>query len=39
MIDDCVYIVGVKLPRVLSRRGAITRAVPSWFSGAARQHP
>ena len=31
---DCVCIVGVKLPGVLSRRGAITRAAPS-----ARQHP
>ena len=36
---DCVYIVGVKLPRVLSRRRAITRAAPSWLPGAARQHP
>ena len=36
---DCVCIVGVKLPRVLSRRGAITRAAPSWSPGTARQHP
>ena len=32
-------IVGVKLPRVLSRRGAITRAAPSWSLAATRQHP
>ena len=30
-----VCIVGVKLPRVLSRLGA----APSWSPGAARQHP
>ena len=34
-----VCIVGVKLPRVLSRRRAITRAVPLWLPGTARQHP
>ena len=36
---NCVCIVGVKLPQVLSRRRAITRAAPSWSPGTARQHP
>ena len=35
----CVCVVGVKLPRVFSPRGAITRVAPSWSPGAARQHP
>ena len=34
-----VCIVGVNLPRVLFRRGAITVGAPSWSPGAARQHP
>ena len=33
----CVLLVSNSL--MLSRRGAITRAAPSWSPGAARQHP